>query len=321
MFLTGLLMIGSGLVIWRRRPHNRCWCLLVAAGFAWYIGDFEHARNRGIADGAFGIWEVVRVVPRLGAAGFPDRPAAPARPRHRHRARRRSCQFDRCRDCSCTCRRMSRATAHRTGSCRSATTAGGGWSRTRSAGGTRPRSMLVAVSMADRWRRSSVPGRRMLSPALVGTLILATAVVYDSTMGWNANVPRGRGAEHPLRRDVGCTVLWQWRWRSGSSDSTRPAPPWSIWSRSSATTAPPARLEDSARPRARRCRPQPPPLVRRGRRVRRRRWSRRRPVDGAAEPRRHSHRAARRAGRRHRSRRRAARGPWSRQRRDRPPSG
>ncbi len=62
--------------------------------------------------------------------------------------------------------------------------------------------VLVAVSMADRWRRSSVPGRRMLSPALVGTLILATAVVYDSTMGWNADVPRAEGL------NIHYVVMW-----------------------------------------------------------------------------------------------------------------
>ena len=51
--LPGLLMVGAGLVIWSRRPHNRCWWLLVGAGFAGYVGNFEHASNRNVALGAF----------------------------------------------------------------------------------------------------------------------------------------------------------------------------------------------------------------------------------------------------------------------------
>ena len=49
----GLVLIGAGLVIWSRRPHNRCWWLLVAAGFAGYVGNFEHSLNRDVALGAF----------------------------------------------------------------------------------------------------------------------------------------------------------------------------------------------------------------------------------------------------------------------------
>jgi hypothetical protein len=37
-FATGVLMIGAGLRIHQSRPSNRCWWLLVTAGFAWYVG-------------------------------------------------------------------------------------------------------------------------------------------------------------------------------------------------------------------------------------------------------------------------------------------
>ena len=51
--VPGLLIIAAGLFIWWRRPRNRCWWMLVAAGFAWFVGDFEHATNADVALAAF----------------------------------------------------------------------------------------------------------------------------------------------------------------------------------------------------------------------------------------------------------------------------
>ncbi len=42
---AGFALIVSGLAVWHRRPANRCWWLLTAAGFSWSIGRLESALN------------------------------------------------------------------------------------------------------------------------------------------------------------------------------------------------------------------------------------------------------------------------------------
>ena len=49
----GLALIAAGLLVRWNRAGNRCWWLLVAAGFAWFVGDFEHSTNPDVALVAF----------------------------------------------------------------------------------------------------------------------------------------------------------------------------------------------------------------------------------------------------------------------------
>ena len=57
-FVPGIALIVAGLLIRYRRPKNRCWWLLVAVGFTWYVGDFEHSLHDNISllGFAFGGW-------------------------------------------------------------------------------------------------------------------------------------------------------------------------------------------------------------------------------------------------------------------------
>ena len=49
----GLALIAAGRLVRWNRAGNRCWWLLVAAGFAWFVGDFEHSTNPDVALVAF----------------------------------------------------------------------------------------------------------------------------------------------------------------------------------------------------------------------------------------------------------------------------
>ena len=187
--VPGLVMIGSGLVIWYRRPQNRCWWLLAASGLAWYVGSFEHAVNRDVALGgfAFGNWHNLflgwallafpsgrlqhlrdRVVVGVLVALLSVRSLArlflhvpPDIAGYGVRNRFLPISDDR------WWRMVEDAFAWM-------------WSAT---------IVLVFVSVAARWITSSEPGRRMLSPALIGSAILAASVTYEYVVGWNAATP------------------------------------------------------------------------------------------------------------------------------------
>ncbi|MEQ1874988.1 MAG: histidine kinase dimerization/phosphoacceptor domain-containing protein, partial [Ilumatobacteraceae bacterium] len=60
-FIGGAALGAAAVAIWRRRPENRCWWLLLAASLAWWIGNFEHHFNRdiGLFGFAFGRWQEV----------------------------------------------------------------------------------------------------------------------------------------------------------------------------------------------------------------------------------------------------------------------
>jgi signal transduction histidine kinase len=51
-FIVGVVLVGSGLIAWDRRPESWTGALLVATGFAWFLGTFELSGWAGFA--AFG---------------------------------------------------------------------------------------------------------------------------------------------------------------------------------------------------------------------------------------------------------------------------
>jgi len=59
--VPGLVLLAVGLLIRARRSQNRCWYLIVGAGFAWYVGDFEHAAVDDVVLAGFvlGRWHTV----------------------------------------------------------------------------------------------------------------------------------------------------------------------------------------------------------------------------------------------------------------------
>jgi signal transduction histidine kinase len=187
--VPGLTLIGAGLVVWWRRRHNRCWWLLVAAGFAWYVGDFEHVRNRDVALVGFAFGRSYDLFLAWAVLAFPSGRL----PRSHDRVLLAASVA------LLSVRSLSRVFLHVPPD-----VAGYGvtnrflpvsddrWWRLVEdvfAWGWPVTMLLVFVSLAVRWKHSSRPGRRMLSPALCGAVVLTAAVTYDYVVGWNAEIP------------------------------------------------------------------------------------------------------------------------------------
>ncbi len=186
--VPGGVLIGAGLLIWSRRPHNRCWWLLVAAGFAWYIGDFEHSTNDDVALGAFAFGRWQNFFLAWAVLAFPSG--------------RLQVRYDRWLVATVfgllAGRSLSRLFLHVPPD-----VAGYGtenrflpidddrWWRTVEdafAWCYSATMLMVLVSVAYRLVRSSTPARRMLSPALLAATVLAAAVAYEYVIGWNAAI-------------------------------------------------------------------------------------------------------------------------------------
>ncbi len=191
--VPGLVLMAPGLVIWSRRPQNRCWWLLVAAGFAWYVGDFAHATNEDVALDAFAFGGWYGLFVGWAVLAFPS-----GRLQHRHDRALVAALFT-----LLAARTASRLFLHVPPD-----VAGYGvenrflpitddrwWRMVEDAfaWGYQATMVAVLVSVGHRWIRSSRPARRMLSPALFAATALAAAVAYEYAIGWNAEVPRGAG--------------------------------------------------------------------------------------------------------------------------------
>jgi len=186
--VPGVTMMAAGFMIRSRRPQNRCWWLVFAAGCAWYVGDFEHSLNRDVslAGFAFGRWHDAF----LGWAvlAFPT-----GRLLHGYS-------------------RLLVGAIVGLFALRSASrlllfvppdVAGYGV-RNRFVPITDNRwwlgiedmfawafpaaMLLVLAGVVHRWVLSSSPGRRALSPALLAAAILAAAVVEEYVVGWNGRL-------------------------------------------------------------------------------------------------------------------------------------
>ncbi len=191
--VPGLTMLAAGLHIRSHRPDNRCWWLLVAAGFAWYVGDFEHAANENVALGAFAFGRWYGFFLGWAMLAYPT-----GRPHLRHARALVVVLF-----ALFAVRSLSRSFLYVPPD-----TAGYGvenrflpisddrWWRIVEdafARGYAATTLLVLASVARRWFRSSEPGRQMLSPALFAATVLTIAVTYEYVIGWNATIPRATG--------------------------------------------------------------------------------------------------------------------------------
>ena len=188
---VGLIIVGAGLVVRERRPANRCWVLLVGAGFAWYVGVVEPAANEDVSlvAFAFGKWYELLLLGALLAypigrlTGRVDRAivaAAAALLALRTLGRlllHVAADFT---GCDCVQNRFLPITDDRW------------WRLTERVYEIGLPIVMAAalVRVAQVWRRSSAPGRRMLSPALAAGTALALAVTTEHVAGWNATLPR-----------------------------------------------------------------------------------------------------------------------------------
>ncbi|MGI8762835.1 MAG: sensor histidine kinase [Ilumatobacteraceae bacterium] len=191
--VPGLVMIAAGLLIRSRRPQNRCWWLLVAASFAWYVGDFEHSTNDDVVLGAFAFGGWYGLFLGWAVLAFPS-----GRLQHHRDKVLVAALF-----ALLAARSVSRVFLHVRPDF-----AGYGvenrflpisddrwWRMVEDvfAWGYAATMLGLLVSVADRWLRSSRPGRRMVSPALSAATALAAAVAYEYAIGWNADVPVATG--------------------------------------------------------------------------------------------------------------------------------
>lgn len=187
--VPGLLIVAAGLVIAASRPHNRCWALIVAAGFAWYVGDFEHAVDPNVALAGFAF--IGWYGPLLGWALL----AFPSGRLHRRRDRLLVAAL-----CGLfTTRSLARLLLHVPPDVagygvrnRFLPIADDRWWRSIEDvfAWAYPAAVLLGVGSAvKRWVGSGRPSRRMLAPALIAATVLSAAVSYEYVIGWNATIP------------------------------------------------------------------------------------------------------------------------------------
>ena len=186
----GVSLIAAGLVIWRSRPANRCWWLLVGAGFAWFVGDFEHSVNEDVSllafvfrswQGLFLAWVLL---------------AYPTGRLHDRGSRALLVVLGGL----FALRSLSRALLHVPPD-----VAGYGtrnrflpvtderWWRLVEDGFAWTYSAAIVAVMAlttRRWFASGPSSRRMLTPALIAGALLTASVAYEYVIGWNATIPR-----------------------------------------------------------------------------------------------------------------------------------
>jgi len=186
---AGWALVGAGLAVRRRRPGNRCWWLITTAGLAWFIGRLEAGLGDHAGEMAFALNRAYEVFLVWALLAYP------------------------------TGRLAGRVASALLGAVVAAN-AGRALSRLLlyvppdvAGYGTRNRylpvtdarwwtavedgfpivrivlSALVLALVADRWWRSSTPGRRTMTPGLVAASLLMAAVAFEDLLGWYTLVP------------------------------------------------------------------------------------------------------------------------------------
>lgn len=187
--LAGGALIGvAAVMIWRRRPENRCWWLLIAASIAWWIGNFVHHPNPDVVLFAFAFARWQDLFLAWAVLAYPDG----------HLRRR----FDRALvgvfAVAVACRTAARlflfvpadAAGYGTRN-RFLPLADDRWWRTVEDWYGRVVTIAIlamVASVAQRWLASSRTTRQMLSPALFAGVVLALCVGWEYQAGWNATI-------------------------------------------------------------------------------------------------------------------------------------
>ncbi len=179
-FVAGLAFVVAGLAVRRMRPGNRCWWLLIAAGATWFVGSLQSAADTDVAlvGFAFGIWHYVALSWLLLAyptGRLPGRreQAVLALVAALAAVRTLSRLFlylpPDGTGCGCVANRFVPVTDPR-------------WYSAvdRVFPGALVAALVLVLGCAlARWRRSSRPGRRMVTPVLLAGAALVTQVGYD----------------------------------------------------------------------------------------------------------------------------------------------
>jgi signal transduction histidine kinase len=190
-FVGGAAMATAGVVIWRRRPLNRCWSLLLAASIAWWVGEFEHSTNAKVSElsFSFGSWSIFFLA--WAVLAFPSG----------RLHRRAELVVVAAIGLVSAMRSLSRLFLHVPPD-----TAGFGtrnrylpvtddrwWRGIEDAHswGITITALAVLAIIAQRWLASSRTTRQMLSPALFAAAVLAVGVFLQYRLGWNAAVGLG----------------------------------------------------------------------------------------------------------------------------------
>ena len=186
---AGWCLIGCGLVVRRSRPGNRCWWLIVAAGFAWFIGRVEPRLPAHLAESAFALNRSYELFLVWALLAYPTG----------RLAGRASSSLLALLVAAHACRAFARmflyvppdvagyGTRNRYLPVRDP----GWWTAVDDAFPV-VRIVLSAMMLAllsHRWWRSSAPGRRTMTPALVAAALLVSTVALEDRLGWYSPVP------------------------------------------------------------------------------------------------------------------------------------
>ena len=187
-FTSGLILLVAGLAIWRVRPGNRTWWLLVAAGFAWFAGSWQHHGNQDVALASFALTDGYVFFLAFAVAGFPTG--------------RLDGIWDRLAVGAVAATLASRAMA--VVFLNVPSDPAGYGTRNRFLPISDPRywqwaedvygwaitlaNALLMVAVGRRWLALSGPGRRTLTPALASAAALAAAQAVQYQIGWNVKV-------------------------------------------------------------------------------------------------------------------------------------
>lgn len=184
-YAVGIALVGAGLLIGQRRPQNRCWWQLVASGFAWYVGALEPGRQPDVALAGFALGAWYGFFLLWALLGYPSG-------RLHHRRDRLLL--------AAVAVLLSARTLARTFLHVPPDAAGYGtsnrflpitddrWWRFAESGFDYAYPVavgLVMLSVAARWVGSSRPGRRMLAPGLLASVVLLAAISVEYLSGWN----------------------------------------------------------------------------------------------------------------------------------------
>jgi signal transduction histidine kinase len=187
-FAAGVMLVAAGLTVWWVSPINRTWWLLVATGFTWFAGSWQHSGDGIVALASFALADVYLVFLAQAIVGFPTGRLAGA--------------WDRAAVGSVAASLTFRALAvvllnvppdpagygTRNRFLPISTPTYWHWSQTAYGVGMTVANALVLLAVMRRWRALSRPGRRMLTPALLSAVALTVAEAVQYLAGWNVAV-------------------------------------------------------------------------------------------------------------------------------------